>query len=156
MITKRKEGIVMAFCPNCGSQLPEGADTCPNCGAPLAAPHPVYAYDPSDHTAEFDVQDIAANKLYAMASYLLGLVGVLFTFLVARESPYAMFHARQSIKISRCEVLLVICLIVPIIGWIAAPVGWIILLVIRVILFFQVCKGQAKDAPIIGSLGFLK
>ena len=146
----------MAFCPNCGSQLPEGADTCPNCGAPLAAPHPVYAYDPSDHTAEFDVQDIAANKLYAMASYLLGLVGVLFTFLVARESPYAMFHARQSIKISLCEVLLVICLIVPIIGWIAAPVGWIILLVIRVILFFQVCKGQAKDAPIIGSLGFLK
>ncbi len=146
----------MAFCPNCGSQLPEGADSCPNCGFSLSAPQPAYAYDPSDHTAEFDAQDIGNNKLYAMASYILGLVGVLFTFLAAKESPYAMFHARQSLKIAMCEVLLTLCLIIPILGWIAAPVGWIILFVIRVILFFQVAKGQAKDAPIIGNLGFLK
>ena len=146
----------MAFCPNCGSQLPEGADSCPNCGFSLSAPQPAYAYDPTDHTVEFDAQDIGNNKLYAMASYILGLVGVLFTFLVAKESPYAMFHARQSLKIAMCEVLLSLCLIIPILGWIAAPVGWIILFVIRVILFFQAAKGQAKDAPIIGNLGFLK
>ncbi len=27
----------MAFCPNCGSQLPEGVSFCPTCGQPLAA-----------------------------------------------------------------------------------------------------------------------
>ncbi len=25
----------MAFCPNCGSSLPEGSNHCPNCGAPV-------------------------------------------------------------------------------------------------------------------------
>ncbi len=28
----------MAFCPNCGSQLPEGSNHCPNCGAPVTPP----------------------------------------------------------------------------------------------------------------------
>ncbi|MBP3729288.1 MAG: zinc-ribbon domain-containing protein, partial [Lachnospiraceae bacterium] len=29
----------MAFCPTCGSQLPEGAETCPSCGNPLPSYH---------------------------------------------------------------------------------------------------------------------
>ena len=146
----------MAFCPNCGSQLPEGAQACPNCGTSLAPMQQPYAYDPSDHTADFDAQDIQDNKLYAMGSYLLGLVGVIISFLAAKDSPFALFHARQSLKISLCEMLLMLCLIVPILGWIAAPVGWIILFVVRVILFFQTAKGKAKDAPIVGNIGFLK
>ena len=149
----------MAFCPTCGSQLPEGAETCPSCGNPLPSyhmPQPYLIQDPTDHTAEFKAEDIQNNKLYGMAAYLLGPIGILMVFLVAKESPFAMFHARQSLKISLCDVLLFVCLIIPILGWIAAPVGWIILFVIRLILFFQTANGHAKDAPIVSGLGFLK
>lgn len=146
----------MAFCPNCGAQVEEGAPVCPNCGTSFSAPQINYAADPKDHTAEFDAKDISDNKVFAMAAYLMSVVGVIITLLAAQKSAYAMFHARQSMKISMCEILCAIILIVPILGWIAAPICLIILFVVRIILFFQVCKGQAKDAPIIGNFGFLK
>ena len=91
-----------------------------------------------------------------MAAYLMGIAGVIITLLAAQKSPYAMFHARQSMKISMCEILCAIMLIVPFLGWVAAPICLCVLFVVRVILFFQVCKGQAKEAPIIGNFGFLK
>ena len=144
----------MAFCPVCGAQVQDGAPNCPNCGAAFAqAPA---NFDPKDHTAEFDPKDISDNKVFAMAAYLMGIAGVIITLLAAQKSNFAMFHARQSMKISMCEILCAIILIVPILGWIAAPICLIILFVVRIILFFQVCKGQAKDAPIIGNFGFLK
>jgi uncharacterized membrane protein YvbJ len=27
----------MAFCPNCGAQVPDGTTVCPQCGAPIPA-----------------------------------------------------------------------------------------------------------------------
>ncbi len=149
--------IIMAFCPVCGAQVQDGVPNCPNCGAAFAQA-PVN-YDPKDHTAEFDPKDVSDNKVFAMAAYLMGIAGIIITLLAAQKSDYAMFHARQSLKISVCEILLLICslllvwtVIVPLAGLIAS----IVILVVRVILFFQVCKGQAKDAPIIGNFGFLK
>ena len=146
----------MAFCPNCGTQVEEGAASCPNCGTVFGAAQQNYAYDIKDHTAEYSPADISDNKVFAMSANLLGIVGVIITLLAAQKSPYAMFHARQSMKISICEVLSALLLIVPILGWIACPICLLILFVVRVILFFQVCKGEAKEAPIIGNLGFLK
>ncbi len=146
----------MAFCPNCGAQVEDGAASCPNCGTAFASQQATYSYDPKDHTAEFDPRDISDNKVFAMAANLLSVVGIIITLLAAQKSDYAMFHARQSLKISLCEVLCAVMLIVPFLGWIAAPICLVILFVVRIILFFQVCKGQAKDAPIVGNFGFLK
>ena len=146
----------MAFCPNCGAQVEDGAPACPNCGTSFAAPQINYAYDPADHTAEFDPKDISDNKVFAMSAYLLGVVGIIITMLAAQKSPYAMFHARQSLKISVCIALLAFCMIVPILGWFVAAVGVIVLLVVSIIQFFSVCSGKAKEAPIIKSVGFLK
>ena len=146
----------MAFCTNCGAQVEEGAPVCPNCGTTFSASQTAYPVDPKDHTAEYAPQDISENKVFAMAANLMGIVGVIITLLAAQKSPYAMFHARQSMKISICEILCGFMLIVPFLGWIAAPVCLIILFVVRIILFFQVCNGQAKEAPIIGNFGFLK
>ena len=145
----------MAFCPSCGAQIEDGATTCPNCGNGVAFQQPVFT-DFKDHTAEFDPKDISENKVFAMAAALLNVVGVIIALLAAQKSPYAMFHARQSLKITMCEMLCAIMLIVPFLGWIAALICWGILLVVRVILFFQICNGQAKDAPIVGSFGFLR
>lgn len=145
----------MAFCPSCGARVEDGSIACPNCGSGLASQQPVFT-DLKDHTAEYDPKDISDNKVFAMASILLNIVGVVVALLAAQKSPYAMFHARQSLKITMCEMLCAIMLIVPFLGWIAAPICWGILFVVRVILFFQICKGKAKDAPIVGSLGFLR
>ncbi|MDX6591464.1 MAG: hypothetical protein QOJ13_660 [Gaiellales bacterium] len=56
----------MAFCPHCGTQLPDGADFCPSCGRPVSdtaaaggpsppggAPPP--SVPPSDYPVQFDV-----------------------------------------------------------------------------------------------------
>ena len=88
----------MAFCQKCGSQVAENASFCQVCGAPVAeqpaapeqqpaaqyqAPQyqqytmPIQYVDPSDHTADFDSEDISANKVVAMSAYMLSVVGIL-------------------------------------------------------------------------------
>jgi len=152
----------MAFCPNCGKEIPEGQVFCSNCGASLNAPgaQPAApAVDPYDHTADFSPEDISQNKVIAMAAYLLGAVGVIIALLAAPQSPYASFHVRQALKFTMVEVLLLI--VSAVLVWtfivpIAAAICVGVLGVIEIICFFQVCQGKAKDAPIIRSLGFLK
>ena len=173
----------MAFCEKCGAQIPENGTFCAACGAPVAAQaqptrtpeqpaaqpqapeqqpqppvypqqpvyqQPVYppqpAYDPADHTAEFDPEDVSQNK-------------VIVALLAAPQSKYAAFHSRQALKLDIVSTLLLIVsavlaftFIVPIAGAVCIA----ILFVVRIICFFQVCSGKAKDAAIIGKLPFLK
>lgn len=126
----------------------------PQQGFPGPAPYP--SADPKDHTAEFDPKDISDNKVFAMAPYLLGIVGIIIALLAAQKSDFAMFHVRQALKLELLSVLVVICMIVPVLGWIFAPIASIILFVVQVIMFFRVCKGRAIEPPIVSSLGFLK
>ncbi len=150
----------MAFCSNCGSQVPDGASNCPNCGQALvAAAVPAPKVDLTDHTADFDAKDISENKVTAMASYLLGTVGIIISLLAASDSKFAGFHARQSLKLSIVNMLLLLAtallawtFIVPLAGVIC--IG--IVFVVRIICFVYVCQGKAKEAPIINKLPFLK
>lgn len=154
----------MTYCKNCGAPMEDNVAFCPNCGTPAgqAAPGypsmPVYV-DPTDHTAEFDPQDISDNKIVAMAAYILGIAGIIIALLAAPSSAYAAFHSRQALKLEILNVLiaiitLVLCwtVIVPFAGCICIA----ILLVVRIICFFQVCSGKAKEAPIVSGLRFLK
>ena len=77
----------------------------------------------------------------------------------APQSKYAAFHSRQALKLDIVSTLLLIVsavlaftFIVPIAGAVCIA----ILFVVRIICFFQVCSGKAKDAAIIGKLPFLK
>ena len=126
---------------------------------PQGYPAPYPSADPKDHTAEFDPKDISNGKVFAMCAYLLGTIGCIMALLGAQKSEYAMFHVRQALKLSVTEnlltilsILLVWTVIVPIAG----SICMVIIFVVRIILFFHVANGKAKDAPIIGSLGFLK
>lgn len=111
-----------------------------------------------DHTAEFDPKDIAANKVIAMVAYLLGTIGIIIALLGAHDSKYAAFHVRQALKFTVLEMLtgiiaIVLCwtFVVPI----AAALCILVLFVVRIICFFSICSGKAKEAPIIRSFGFL-
>ena len=155
----------MKFCPNCKLTYDDSANVCGQCGSPLATvpnqvpPQGVPAYDPTDHTAEFDPKDISDNKVFAMLPYIMSFIGVIIALLAAPSSPYTMFHVRQGLKISVVEILLGIVtavLAITVIVPIAAGICLIILLVIQIICFFGVCNGKAKEPPIIKNLGFLK
>ena len=149
----------MAFCPNCGAQVEDGAPACPNCGTSFAAPQINYAYDPADHTAEFDPKDISDNKVTAMAAYLLGPLGIIIALLAAQHSPYAAFHVRQGLKYLILEALTAIVTVLLCWTFIIPAAGGIfliILTILEVISFFSVCKGRAVEPPIIRSMGFLK
>lgn len=171
----------MKICPKCNAQLDDSAIFCASCGSQFSntqpqgavppqqnavppqqnafAPQGAYgasAYDPYDHTAEFDPKDISDNKVFAMLCYLMGFVGIIVALLATHSSKYAMFHVRQALKIEVVSILTVFVLIVPFLGWFAFPILQIILWVIKIISFFQICTGKAKEPAIIRSLGFLR
>ena len=172
-----------AFCTQCGTPLRDGqgpeAQAAPpsegnhaNAGpAPGAAPQAAYQppqqnpaqaapyVDPYDHTKEFSAQDISDNKVFAMLMYLTGWIGIIIALLASKESRYVAFHLRQALKIEVVGILLV--LISAVLFWtfiipIAGGVCMIILLVLRIISFFQICSGKAKEPAVIRSLGFLR
>ncbi len=164
----------MKICHCCTAQLEDDAQFCRNCGAPQGEEHqrpvqpaPVSQYrapaqpekDPYDHTGEFTPEDIASGKLWAMCVYLLDIVGIFLVLLGAKENSYAMFHLRQGLKFTVVELLLGIAsalLVWTFLVPIAAGITLIVLMVIKIICFFQVCKGMAKEPAIIRMLGFLK
>jgi len=159
----------MKICPKCGMQLDDQSTFCKNCGTPMRG-QPMNGqpmggmpmqpmYDPSDHTGEFTVQDISDNKVIAMLPYLLGIMGILVALLASRESKYAYFHVRQALKIKVIEVLtglvsLILCwtFIIPILAGLFLFILWII----KIICFFQVCGGRAKEPAIVKEFKFLK
>lgn len=121
-------------------------------------PQPAFApaYDPYDHTAEFDPKDISDNKVFAMICYLMGFIGIIVALLATNSSKYAMFHVRQALKIEVASILSIFVLIIPFLGWIAFPILQGIIWVIKIISFFQICSGKAKEPAIIRSFGFLR
>ena len=165
----------MKICHCCTAQLEDDAQFCRNYGAPQGEenkrplqPAPVYQSqyqapaqpekDPFDHTEEFEAADIASGKLWAMCVYLLDIVGIFLVLLGAKENGYAMFHLRQGLKFTVVEMLLAIA--AALLAWtflvpIAAGIAMVVLMVIKIICFFQVCKGKAKEPAIVRSLGFL-
>ncbi len=171
----------MKICPNCQRPMDDNAVFCTVCGTAFAAapqpeqpasqppytqpnyapPQPVYtpAYDPYDHTAKFDPQDISENKVVCMLVYLMGAIGIIVALLIGKESPYTAFHVRQALKFTVVEILL--SLITVVLFWtfivpLAAGVLAVILLVLKIICFFQICSGKAKKPAIIRDLKFLK
>ncbi len=125
---------------------------------PYPQPQPA-PFDPNDHTAEFTPEDISSNKIIAMSAYLLGIPGIIIALLASHESPYAAFHVRESLKLTIAGILGAICcaiLCIVFIGLFLLPVLAIVLLVVRIICFFNVCSGKAKNAPIVGNLPFFK
>ena len=149
----------MKICPNCNNQVQDNAIFCVNCGTQFAPQTTTMVYDSWDHTAEFDAKDISDNKVISMLVYLMGAIGIIIALLVGNSSKYASFHVRQALKFTVVEILS--SLIAVVLCWtIIVPVAYAILMVtlfvIKIICFFQICSGKAKEPAIIRSLGFLK
>ena len=94
-----------------------------------------------------------------MLCYLLGSIGVIIALLAANKSDYAAFHVRQALKFTVVNVLLgivAIVLAITIVVPIAAAICVGIVSVLRIIAFFQICCGKAKEPATIRNLKFLR
>ena len=164
-----------AFCTACGQSF-ANAQTNPNPNpayssnpVPGYTPNPNNGYgyapvnyapaDPYDHTHEFDPKDISDNKVVSMLVYLCGYIGIFVALLLANTSKYAGFLVRQALKFEVVNILATLVMIL--LCWtIIVPIAYIILMmalaIIRIVCFFQICGGKAKEPAIIRSLKFLK
>ena len=174
----------MKICPNCHQQLDDSCQFCVSCGVDVSAvpsfdaqnngqyqqntdannnqyqqPYQQPVVPDFDHTAEYDVEDIRENKLFAMFAHLCGFMGIIVALLACKDSGFVKFHIKQSLKIEIAAIL--VAIISALLCWtfivpIAGAVFFIIFFVLKIILFFQAASGKAKEPAIIRGLNFLK
>ena len=149
--------------------------------APQPGYGPGYGYTPAppkvdetDHTADYDKEDISDSKVVGIFMYLMGFIGILIAVLMSSESKVTKFHVRQALKIEVVNLLWTVgCVAVgAVLSWLLllgeAAIAWIALmgmcfsvgtigiLVIRILAFVNICKGKVKEAPLVCNLKFLK
>ncbi len=117
---------------------------------------PYMTYDPNDHTSEFDPQDIADNKLFAVIPYLFSSFMGIVVGIYLKESAFMKFHIKNAIRFDIALILSLLLMIIPFLGWIAAAICGLVLSVIKIIAIVWVFQGKAKDLPVISSIAFLK
>ena len=111
--------------------------------------------DTTDHTAEFEADDIQKNKVMGIFAYISWLV--LIPIFAAKDSKWARFHANNGLILAICEIAIWIVFgllgIIPYAGFIFWFLGWLCSLVpiaLSVFGIINAAKGKAKELPVIG------
>lgn len=112
---------------------------------------------------EMDPTDVNANKVVS----ILGYLGILFLIplLVAKDSPFAKFHANQGLLAFLVALALntasgLICTILGILhlgtlSALVAPLIGLVTLAFTVLGIINVAQGKAKELPLIGQFHLL-
>ena len=148
----------MKQCPHCGSLLVDDAIVCTNCGLALSGEQQEY-YTQDFYSAVSSDADVSDNKVACMAAYLMGVLGLIIASLVGKDSKYVAFHIKQALKITVLGIILFLFGVVFVWTFIipmVVIVCLIILFVLRLIAFFQVCRGKAYEPSIVRDLNFLR
>ena len=131
----------MAFCKNCGTNIPEGDAFCPNCGTSVE--NKVAAQEHS----EIEQVDRERTKYLAALCYLSFLFGIL-GLLVEPQSKFIRFHLNQVLMLNVFSVICGLACVIPILGWIVGCVGGIVIFVFTIMGLVRACKGVAKELPL--------
>lgn len=166
----------MAYCKSCGNQLPDNAMSCPFCGAPTSlstqlATNSTFnnqagtggdSFKGTDHTAEYDREDIEKNKAICALAYFPILF---FLPLVAcPTSRVGKFHANQGLTLLILSVGISVAssvlgglsffpglgLIFNILMWLLSTAGSLGTLALMIIGIVRTVNGQVRDLPIVG------
>ena len=100
--------------------------------------------------------DILFGTSINLTAFLVSLIAIIAAGYFAKDSAYVTFQNRNAIRLLVVEAALTVIKVIPILGTLIFSICTIITIVVRIIACIQVCKGQAKDLPIIGNLKFLK
>ena len=103
----------------------------------------------------FTKEDIEENKTMAILAYIIWLI----PFLGAKDSKYAMYHAKQGLVLFIVAVagMIVLSVLYGMVSWSMLRMVYniqmiwnVIILVFAVIGIMNASKGEAKELPIIG------
>ena len=115
--------------------------------------------------------DVEKNKLIAILGYLLGYlfpILLIVPLIIAKNSPFARFHANQHIVIFICYIALGVGLVIGSI--IVRPLGYIpslctfavfalcyiLLFVLSITGIINASRGEMKKLPLIGVFKFIE
>jgi len=90
-------------------------------------------------------EDIEKNKTMAMLAYLVFFIPLLTE---AKDSPFAKFHANQSLLLLIAYIVLSF---IPFLGWLL----WIVVFVFWIMGIVNASKGEMKELPLIGGIHIL-
>ena len=90
------------------------------------------------------------SKLWAFLAYLLGIVGFVLVLLLKKDNKFAMYHAKQSLVLFICWVVVMILTPIPIIGWIGGPILGVCLFILWIIGIINALTDKMKPLPLIG------
>jgi uncharacterized membrane protein len=137
----------MAFCPNCGAQIAEGA-ACPKCAG--AAP------SAGTTSASGGLTENLAGAL----AYVTFIPAILFLVLEPyNKNRFIRFHSFQCLFLTAALVALSIALgviaMIPFLGLLTIPVHfviWIGSIVLAIMLALKAYQGQKVKLPVIGDM----
>ena len=90
-------------------------------------------------------EDIKSNRALATISYFW--IFAFVPFLLRKDSPYVLFHAKQGIVLAIAWFLVWIIGIIPILGWLVFFFGSIILLVVNLMAIIKAWHGEEWKIP---------
>ena len=132
----------MAFCGKCGAQIPDGAKNCPSCGT----------------TTQTQAQknDIEANKIMAVITYIGVLILVPLITGKYKTSPFLKFHFNQEIIFCIGYVVGMLISLIPYIGSFVSVILGLGIFVLQVISIIRAAKGETKTFPILDKIKIIK
>ncbi len=93
------------------------------------------------------------NNVIAALSYVFVLCFV--PLLLAKDSAYVQFHAKQGLVLFIVEVFVMILasilVFIPIIGWLANIIMYLFVIIMAVMGFLQALQGKKWVMPLLGS-----
>jgi len=142
----------MAFCPNCGSQIPAGATSCPACaGAAASGGGTVVAT-----AAPSGLTDNVAGAL----AYFTIIPAIIFLVLEPyNRKRFIRFHAFQCLFLfAACIAIGIAFMIVgmiPVVNLLLIPISvlvWLGVLVVVIICMLKAYQNQMFKLPVIGDM----
>ena len=103
---------------------------------------------PEDKTYEYDTADIEQNKVMALLSYIIFFI----LLLACPNSPFAKFHANQSLVLTIANVIVIFLGKIPVIGKVTGLLNAIIT-ILSILGLVYAAQGKAKELPLIKALG---
>jgi uncharacterized membrane protein len=158
----------MAFCPNCGTKLKEGAKFCPECGKTTGAQSGV----PPANTGQTQQGADEPNKGMAIVAYLIFFIPLLTGD--HKKSEFVKFHTNQGTVLFLFSILYGVAYgilmailaavmisnfrLIGLFGIITVVLGlsWLVVLVFFILGIVHAVKGEMKPLPLIGKITIIK
>ena len=145
----------MAFCPKCGTQVPDDSQFCPACGAQVGAAEQAAQPEKKDEALPvFEEEELTSGQPWSILAYIA--LAVLFPIFMAKNNKYARYNSNQGLLLLIAGAIGSVITPIPIVGWICGPAIESVVLVFAVLQVIAVCKKQVRRVPLIGKIQILK